>query len=211
MNFRSLAGGVMLVWFAVFLPLPASGQDYKSDLAVKAGIYATNGSLDDFDIGFSGEVAYGRHITSYLKMEFGLGYFQGDGSFTRVKPALGSVSEDNDISVVPFTVTAKLVYPGETWEAFGGMGFGFYMANYESNVSRSALGSFKVDDDDTAFGVHFVAGASYNFSERWYLGFEGRYIFTSDLNFKGTAAGTPVFAEGDLDGILATVFVGYRF
>ena len=211
MKFRSLLCGVILVSFSLILPFQASAQGYANDLALKAGIYATNGSLDDFDIGFNGEFAYGRYVASNLKMELGLGYFECDGSFNRNKPGLGNISEDNDLSVIPFTVTAKIVFPSETWEAFGGVGFGVYMANYDSKVSGSALGNFTLDDDDTAVGVHFVAGALYNISKRWYLGFEGKYIFTTSLKFEGTVSGTPVVAEGDLDGLMATIFVGYRF
>lgn len=211
MKLRTLVCGLILVSFALIVPFPASGQERMNDLAIKAGIYAPNGSLDDFDIGFSGELAYGRYVASNLKMELGLGYFECDGSFNRVKPGLGSVSEDNDLSVIPFTVTAKIVFPSQTWEAFGGVGFGVYMADYDSSVSRSALGSFTLDDDDTALGVHFVAGALYNFSKQWYVGFEGKYIFTTKVEFEGTASGVPVVAKGDLDGMLTTVFVGYRF
>lgn len=211
MKSRALVCTLFLVSFTFIASFPASGQDRVNDLAIKAGIYATNGSLDDFDIGFSGELAYGRYVASNLKMELGIGYFQCDGSFNRVKPVLGNVSEDNDLSVIPLTGTFKIVFPSETWEAFGGVGFGVYMADYESDVSRSAVGSFTLDDEDTAFGVHFVAGALYNFSKQWYLGFEGKYIFTTKVEFEGTAAGIPVVAKGDLDGMLATIFVGYRF
>ena len=211
MKFRSLVCGLIVFSFAVVVPVQAKGQDYKNDLAIKSGIYAPTGSLDNFDVGFSGEVAYGRYVAPYLKMEFGLGYFECDGTFNRVKPVLGSVSEDNDLSVVPVTATAKIVYGSETWAIFGGVGFGFYMANYKSTVSQSALGSFTLNDDDTAFGVQFVAGASYNFSKRWYLGFEGKYILTTDVEFQGTASGSPVVASGDLNGMLTMIFLGYRF
>ena len=144
-------------------------------------------------------------------MEFGLGYFECDGSFNRFKTGLGLVSEENDLSVIPITVTARFVLPSETWEAFGGVGFGFYLTDFKSAVSRSNLGSFTLSGDDTAFGAHFVAGVNYNFSKRWYIGFEGKYIFTTNVKFEGTVSGTPVVAEGDLDGMLTTVFVGYRF
>jgi outer membrane protein W len=211
MKIRSLWCGAVLVSIIFLGPFSSFGQEYVNDLALKAGIYAPNGNLDDFDVGFSGELAYGRYVAPNLKMELGLGYFECDGSFDRLKTGLGQVSEENELSVIPITVTAKVVLPSNTWEAFGGVGFGFYLADFKSQVNRSSLGSFTLDDSDTAFGAHFVAGANYNFSKRWYIGFEGKYVFTTKVRFEGTASGSPVAAKGDLDGMLATVLVGYRF
>lgn len=211
MKIKSLWCGVVFVSSIFLVPFSGFGQEYKSDLALKAGIYAINGDLDDFDPGFSGELAYGRYVAPNLKMEFGVGYFECDDSFNRFKTGLGWVSEKNELSVIPITATAKISLPGETWEAFGGVGFGVYLADFKSGVRQSNLGSFTLDDSDTAFGAHFVAGANFNVSKRWYVGFEGKYIFTTDVRFEQTVSGTPVFAEGDLDGMLATVVVGYRF
>lgn len=211
MKVRSLWCGGVLVLIACLIPFSVFGQEYENDIAFKAGIYAPNGDLDDFDVGFSGELAYGRYVGPNLKLELGFGYFECDGSFNRFKTGLGLVSEKNDLSVIPITATAKIVFPGEPWEVFGGMGFGVYLADFKSRVRESALGGFTLDDSDTAFGAHFVAGASYNFSKKWHVGFEGKYIFTSDVKFEGTVSGSPVVAKGDLDGMLTTVFIGYRF
>ena len=57
MKTRSLCCGAIFVSLTFLIPFSVFGQEYKNDLAVKAGIYATNGDLDDFDLGFSGEVA----------------------------------------------------------------------------------------------------------------------------------------------------------
>ena len=108
-------------------------------------------------------------------------------------------------------MTAKVVLPSNGVEIFGGVGFGLYMADFKSSMRGSSLGSFTLKDDDTAFGAHFVAGANFNVSKRWYVGFEGKSIFTTDVRFEQTVSGTPVVAEGDMDGMLAAFLVGYRF
>lgn len=138
-------------------------------------------------------------------------FFECERFFSRTKPGLGLVTEDVKLSVVPITVTAKVVFPSDGVEVFGGVGFGFYMADFKSSVRGSSLGSFTFKDDDTAFGAHFVAGANFNVSKQWYVGFEGKYIFTTDVRFEQTVSGTPIIAEGDMDGMLATFVVGYRF
>lgn len=208
MKIKSLWCCAVLVSTVFLLPLSGSGQEYKNDLALKTGIYAINGDLENFDLGLNGEVAYGRSVNSNLKMEFGLGYFRCERFFSRIKPGLGLVTEDSELSVVPITVTAKVVLPSGKWDVFGGAGFGLYLVDYKSSVRGSSLGSFTFKDEDTAFGAHFVAGANYNVSERWYVGFEGKYIFTTDVRFEQTVSGTLVIAEGDMDGMLATFVVG---
>lgn len=143
----------------------ALGQEKNAYVAVKAGVFGLTGDLDDaeFDPGFNGEVAY----------EPGLGFISGE--------------EDDEVTVIPVTVTAKEVLPADMFELYLGAGLDWYFTNYDAKASVggvvldipfSGTGSF--DDDDSVFGARVVVGILMNIAENFFFGVEGKYIWTDD-------------------------------
>ena len=200
-----------LIWF---LALPVFGQDSPNYFALKGGIYSPTGDLDDanYDNGFNGEIAYGRYFSPHFAMEIGAGYFKSDTSLSGFDPLfLGSFQEEDEIKVIPLTVTGKGIYRTGNFELFGEFGLGVYFADFEGVLTTSTLGTIRLDDSDSVFGVILGIGATYNITTNAFLGIEAKYLATGDAEFKGIAMGIPITVGGDLNGIIVTANLGFRF
>jgi outer membrane protein W len=205
--------GVTLILICLF-PLSGFGQDNLNYLAVKGGIYSPTGDLDDFnfDSAFNGEVAYGRYFNPNFAMEIGAGYFKSDASISGVDPIFGgSYAEEDEIKVIPIILSGKGIYPSGNFELYGEIGIGIYLADFEGVVSHTVLGTIRLDDNDTVFGVNLGVGANYNITKKVFIGVEGKYILTTDAEFQGTALGIPFKVESDLNGFILTGNLGFRF
>lgn len=184
---RILPFGIVLL---LLVPLPASGIERNNYLSIRSGIYSFSGGLRDatFATGFDGEVAYGRYLHPNLILEIAAGYFH-DG----VNKSYG-----NDIRGESVLLTAKAVYPFHPVELYAGGGAGVYFTKFHGMVN----GIFE-DKRDTVFGGHIVAGVQYALSSRFFLGLEGKYIFTEKADF--------VAFKPRLDGYTVTGSLGFRF
>jgi outer membrane protein W len=196
------------------LPYSSFGQDRQNYFALKGGIYSPTGDLDDadYDTGFNGEISYGRYFNPNFAMEIGAGYFKTDTSVSGFDPlVLGSFQEGDEIKVIPLTVTGKGIYPSGNFELSAQFGVGVYFADFEGVLTSSTLGTLRIDDDDTVLGVILGVGVSYNITSKAYLGMEARYLATDDVEIKGTVLGMPITLGGDLNGIMVTANLGFRF
>jgi len=187
------------------------GQEKPGYIIIKAGIYTPTDDLDDFDTDFNGEVTFGGYLNPNFALEGGVGYFKTEASFSGVDPIGGSYDEDDEVTAIPITLTAKGLYPGKTFEFYGGGGAGVYFANFESDVSTTSVGDFSFDDDDTVFGLHVLAGVNVNVSEVVFVGVEGKYIWTEEGKVMDTVLGIPVSLEANLNGYIVTGNIGFRF
>lgn len=198
-----------------FLPLPVLGQGSLDNYIVfKGGIVVPTSDLDDggFDTGFNGGGGFAHYFAPNFLLELEGGYFKSDAFGTGTNALLGQYAENDDISVVPITLTGKGVYSTGQWDLFGGVGVGLYYADFEGNLVTTALGNFRIDDSDTVFGVNLVAGIMYNFTKNMFLGLEGKYFLTGDAEFEGvTQLGVPIVAETNLNSFIATINLGFRF
>lgn len=201
---KSTALMILTVSIAVifFLPLAAMGEGNSNYLTVKAGTYSPTGDLDDsevkFDTGFNGEIAIGHYYTPNFALEGGIGYFQSDSDTFIGFPA------DNEVWFIPLTITAKGIIPLEFGKLYGGIGIGVYYGEIGIKV-------FGLSDDDTdvVLGGHIVAGANFDISPTVFLGVEGKYTITDEAEvtlFDGLLS-----IEGDLDGLILTANLGFRF
>jgi len=136
---------------------------------------------------FWSELVYGRRLFPGLAVEAGAGYFH-DG-----------VSQGNEIAGIPVTVTLKAVYAAGPYEFYAGGGGGAFIVTKYKGV----LDGVSVDDGDTVPEGHLVIGANYGFSSRFFVGLEGRYVFTGTAELGG--------AERKLDGLVTAAAVGLRF
>jgi outer membrane protein W len=210
-NFFISALTFTLIWL---LALPAFGQDSPNYFALKGGIYSPTGDLDDanYETGFNGEIAYGRYFNPYFAMEFGAGYFKSDTSLSGFDPLfLGSFQEEDQIKVIPLTVMGKGIYRTGNFELFGEFGLGVYFADFEGVLTTSTLGTIRVDDNDSVFGVILGIGVTYDIGTNAFIGMEAKYLATGDATFRGTAVGVPITLGGDLNGIILTANLGFRF
>lgn len=214
MRLKLFAISILVIIITFVLPFPSLGQETSNYFAAKAGIYSPTGDLDDFnfDTAFNGEVAYGRYLNPNFALEIGVGYFKSDASISGVDPIFGgSYTEEDEIKVIPFIVSGKGIYPSGNFELYGEIGIGIYLADFEGVVTHTVLGTVRVDDDDTVFGVNLGVGVNYNITKKVFIGVEGKYILTTDAEFQGTVLGVPFKVESDLNGFILTGNLGFRF
>ncbi len=139
------------------------------------------------------EVALGRYLTSFVALEGGVHHFRARYEETTPFYLRQILFADG------LVLTPKLVYPGKRIELYAGFGVGHYWVEngvrYEAGISS---GYYEIND--TIWGYHACAGASYDLLRFLYLGLEGSYVMLGD--FKDT---------GDLTGWALNVSIGVRF
>ncbi len=203
--------GIALV---LAVPNAALAQDNPNYVNLKLGGFSPTDDLDDadFDSGFTGEIAYGRYLFPYLALEAGIGYYETEMSVKDAcYPAVGCAREENEITVVPLTVTVKGVYTMNKVEFYGGLGGGAYFAEIDGKVKIAGYGDIGISDDDIVAGGHILLGLNYNITESFFLGVEGRSTWTADAEFKDDYMGLPVSTKTNLNGYSITGVVGFRF
>jgi len=181
---------------------------------VKLGAFQPTGDLDDagFDAGPLASVAYGRYLTRYLSVETSIeGFGTQNDDIRGTNTIAGSYELENTLATSAFLVTLKGEYPVGPVSFFGGIGGGFYVVTLDSDIDTSMLGDFSIDDDDSVFGAHVVAGANYDITDRFFIGLEGMYRWTDDVDLSETVALIPIEYSGDLSGFSVTVNAGFRF
>lgn len=80
-----------------------------------------------------------------------------------------------------------------------------------SDITTPYLGEFDKDESDNVFGFHVVTGVNYNITSRFFLGLQGLYRWTEDIDINKSAETVPVIVEGDLNGYIVTLAAGFRF
>jgi len=162
--------------------------------------------LDDLKIGtgFDGEVAIGRRFSPNLAGELGLGYFSAEGSHMTVfDPGSGlTIDLKATFSGVPLTASIKGILPlSPSVELYGLVGLGLYMVTLEA--TGSAMGqTASTSENDSAVGVQFGAGLSFDVSSTAFLSVDLRYLIAK-ASFGG--------AEGNIDSLFLNAGVGFRF
>jgi len=209
---RSVPRQVMMIMVLILLlPFPAIGQEKLNSVSFKGGIYVPTSDLDDFDNGLYTDVMYNRYFSKHIAMEAGVGLYATKATYNGVLPVVGSFTEEDEITVIPFKINFKGIFPFPIGEFYVGAGIGLYFARAESRVTSTGLGSFSIDDGTAVIGGQFKAGAIFNLNETLFLGFEGEYMLTDTAEFSGSVAGFPVKIESDLNGYAITGVFGFRF
>jgi opacity protein-like surface antigen len=163
-------------------------------VALKLGAYFPQFSdLDDFDTGFTGEIAFGRYFTPNVALEFSAGYLET------------SVSErgtNTDVTSYPILLSIKGAVPVSGGEFYVLAGGGIYITNLD--VSAPGV---NVSSDDNPFGFQLGIGGNFNLSEKVFLGLEGKYFWAKpSFDLPG---GTSV--DINIDGVQAMANIGFRF
>lgn len=180
---------------------------------LKIGVFQPTGDMDDadFDMGGIFSVSYGRYLSKHLVLEAAVDTFGSEQTIHGSNAQAGRYTQDNALVGAAFLVTAKGEFAAGPVNFFGGAGAGIYSVTLDSEIESSQLGDFDADDSDGVFGAHVVAGGIYNINERFFVGIEGKYRWTDDVEIRETVAGIPVEYTGDLSGFLVTCNAGIRF
>jgi opacity protein-like surface antigen len=210
--FTTVVLSITLIFFCSFSAMAQEGQEKPGYITIKAGTYTPTGDLDDFHTDFYGEFAFGRYLNPNFALEAGIGYSKTEATESGVgHPLLGSWVADGEVTVIPITLTAKGVYPGETFELYGGAGIGVYFGDFEIDYTTTLAGNPTFDDDDTVFGVHILAGLNFDVSDDIFIGVEGKYIWTEEGDVSDISGGLAFEGEADLNGYMVTANIGFRF
>ena len=206
----SALAAVTLTVLAVFLlPLSVTGEEKTNYFTIKGGIYSPESDdLEGFDTGSALEIAFGHYFNRNFTLELGLGHLKTDAIFTGFDPPpLGDFVRDDEITIMPLTLTAKGLYPlNENLELYGLVGGGLYFADSESSISSSLLGDISYDDSDTPIGVHVGFGFNYSITPRLSLAVEGKHFWAgAKMNY------SPAQINPDLDGYIVTAGVTFSF
>jgi len=211
-----IAVSVILI-LTVFSAFPVFAQGVGQYIILKPGIYSPQDDLEDFDTGFNGELAFGAQFNKYLAVEMGVGYFHtglDESAAGNISGINYAVEGEFDIDVLPVTLSLKGILPVGKWEFYGFGGIGGYFVWGQLDVTAAAdgiAGSVSLEDNDVIFGGHLGLGVDYNITPAIFIGAEGKYLWTSEAKLEDTVSGIPVGAKFNLDGIIATAVLGFRF
>ena len=181
---------------------------------VKVGMFQPSGDMDDanYDNGGDLSLVYGRYLNRYLVLEAGFDVFGSDQkTIYGYNPRVGDYRQDNSLVAVAGLVTLKGEMPVGPVDLFGGIGGGIYSVTLSSDIDSSRYYDISTDDSDGVFGMHVVAGANFNINDRFFVGVEGKYRWTGDVDIHDTVASIPVDYKGDLSGYAVTFNAGLRF
>lgn len=193
--------------------MAGEGPRYSNYGQAKIGVMQPTGDLDDADYDTGGEIAafYGRYLNKFLVVEAGIDAFATEQEIDGFNNSAGRFEQDNVLGVAAFLVTLKGEVSFGSVNVFGGVGGGVYSVSLESDIDTSRFGSFDADDDDVVLGGHLVAGATFDITQQFFIGVEGLYRWTDDLDLRDTVASIPVEYRGDLNGYSVTFNAGFRF
>ena len=208
-----LAAAGMFALIAGDTALAAQTEKRSNYIQGQMGVFLPGEDLDDADLdnGFHGALSYGRYITENVKLEGTLDSSGMEREFTGINALAGSYSRDEHVSVSSILVALKGEYPVGSFDIFGGVGLGVYGIHLDSEIDSQKLGTFDTDDDDSVFGAQFSIGTNYNITERFYIGVEGKYLWTEDAEISKRTAEIPIEYDGDLSGYSLAFTAGWRF
>lgn len=190
----------------------------------KPGIYSPQSSdLGGFHTGFNGEIALGYQFCRNIGAEFGIGYFNTRGKRTFVGTTY--VGQELDINVFPVTATFKAILPYKKWDFFGVAGAGAYIVsgthdvdNWDDDDDRDRRDYDDDHDYDVILGGYLGGGIHYNIRPRIFrmkpkifVGVEGKYLWTDKAKLDFEDFGVPLRAKFNMDGIIATAVIGFKF
>lgn len=191
----------------------AEGMDYKNYGMVGVGVNNPTGGLDDAGYGadLATWISYGRVLAENLVIEGTIDFFFSDEDVGGTTAVAGYYTRDDRISVCAVMVTLKGQFPIGPVRLFAGAGIGGYFVSLDSEVETSALGDFDVDDEDSVLGTHVVVGLTWDITPRIFVGGQGLYRWTDDVDLDKRVGTVPVQFKGDLDGYEVTLSGGFRF
>lgn len=192
-----LAFGLMLF---VSRPCMASNEDQNYYVVIKGGIFLPHDYVDaTTTAGPAAELAVGYYITPYIGVEGGAGYFQTDVTSQSSNAKFRHEG-------TPVTVTIKGIHRGENFISSIGIGVGTY-----AEEVRTLYGAAIVNDKDTVSGYHMSIGYDFHLGERFYGGFEYRFLGIRTAEFLAIQGRSIFTTRFDLSGTSLMGTIGWRF
>jgi opacity protein-like surface antigen len=143
--------------------------------------------------GFSGELAFGYYLNRYFSLEAAVGYFETKGKTGNV---------DTTFGVFPLEVTGRLGLPISILEPYLAVGVGGYSIKSEvGNLEKTSIRA----------GFFGGGGVNLNLSKAFFIGAEARYLVLSAPSPVATPYSTSAERYLDLNGVIVTGNVGFRF
>ena len=182
---------------------------------VKLGGYSPTGDLNDtkdrfgenYKDGPSLEISFQHKIIQYFGIEYSLGLLK-----TKLDEAeKDSLTFDSDMTFGYFLATAQGIYQIKRFEIYGGAGMGYYLVNAHLEVKQPSGSQKDYDDKDNIFGMHILAGVKLNITKTFYLGIEGKNIWTQDANITVEQDGKKYTEEFNVNGYTLSGIIGFRF
>lgn len=190
---------VSLVFVFILAATTVQAQQYvlgNSNVALKVDYFAfTEDVFGDVDldegvyVGLEGY--YGVMPELYLGMEVGWAGTSNDGD---VNVAGDRVDTDVDVTFIPVELNLKYAIAASP-EWIIGIGAGVSYSYFEVEIDPK--GYSDADEDDWVWGGQLFADVNYKMSDQWFLGINGKYQFTEDLEFdiKGEDVDTDTSAD----------------
>lgn len=209
---------VILVSMTAMPARAESGSNKKSKTYHNYARIGIGGSLfthdleeAEFEGGVNGSLSYGRYLFKYLVIEASIGGFATGEEFEGNTALAGDYTRTDSIFVNTVLATVKGEWPIGPVRLFAGGGVGGYFLTLHSDMETDHLGDFESSQSDSVVGVHGVAGAYFDVTRRFFLGLEGMYYQTDDIEIDEQAATIPVSYDGNLDGFMLALTCGFKF
>jgi len=178
----------------------------NSNVALKVDyINFTEDAFDEVDlesgvyVGLEGY--YGIMPNLYLGLEAGWAGTSNDGH-------LDALDTDVDVEVTLIPIELNLKYAFEVSPAWViDIGAGVSYSMFEIEVDLDDFGD--ADQDDWVFGGQVFADVNYKLNNQWFIGINGKYQFTEDLEFE--VEGEDVDAKSSADNWRVGAHVGLMF
>jgi hypothetical protein len=154
----------MLMTVAVALAAEQKKKRPSSYFNARGGLFLPTGDWNDGDWEprQNIEMALGYHFLPFLALEGGFHHFRTFMSQTT------SYYSDVKLYGNGVVLTAKLIYPGRRIQLYLGGGAGHYWVMEGIFISLPVVGGY-FEIEDTIWGFHAVAGASYDLFRWLYL------------------------------------------
>jgi len=171
------------------LSLGLGDDEVANYIALRAGPFWFLNDLEDLDVGYDVEVAFGWQPINLFALEIYSGAIHGEDD---------SGSDQAELWAVPFGARAQVLIPLFVFlRLYAGVGAaGYYVA---SDVD---VGAFSDDENDVGVGGEGFVGLRFKLT-RLLLGIEGKYMKTSEVDVGP--------ARLNIEGVAALAWIGIRF
>ncbi len=206
---------VLMVLAAGFTGSAGAEADstYRNYGQIHLGVNDFTEDMDDagFGAGLAVGGRYGRYLNRYLILEAEIDFFGADSESDGFSTATGNYEREDVLAVFGVLATLKGEFPVGPVRIFGGGGVGYYFVSLSSELDTQTMGDFDSDDGDGVFGAHAVIGANYDITQRFFVGLQGLYRWTDDVDLHETEGPLLIDLDGDLIGYTITLSAGFRF
>jgi outer membrane protein W len=189
---------LVLVFLTLMVPGALWAGDEKNAYVVLkgGGYFPTSSDLRDQDAksGYIGQLGFGYYLLDILSVEVA-------GGYSEVKGTLPNTSTDTKFSLYPLELAGRL---------------GFHILFFEPYI-KAGVGGYYVkataaNQSETNWRGGYFGGAGINFNfGRIFLGVEGRYQVLKAPAPAPTSSNSSATTDVNLDGVVVTGNIGFRF